>query len=128
MPTLVGTSVAANHAKAVETSQLGTRRQAFFMVDMGTDVTTNYTDSDSVYSKAVRAIQTVAEIYTVGKPSGENFIVSVAFDTVATDNPTEMDTNSGTNGLLEDAIDAACATTCSVYNMQMVGNDLEYDC
>jgi hypothetical protein len=128
MPTLVGSSIATNHAKALETSQLGTRRQVFFMVDMGTDVATDYTDSDSLYSKAVRAIQTVAEIYTVGKPSGENFIVSVAFETVPTDNPDEIDTNTGTNGVLEDVIDAACATTCDVYNMHMNGNDLEYNC
>jgi hypothetical protein len=128
MPTLVGSSIAANHAKALETSQLGTRRQVFFMVDMGVDVETNYTDSDSLYSKAVRAIQTVAEIYTVGKPSSQNFIVSVAFETVPTDSPDDLDTNQGTNGVLEEVIDEACATSCDVYNAHLNGNDVEYDC
>ena len=128
MPTLVGTSVAANHAKAVETSQLGTRRQVFFVVDMGVDVETNYTASNSLYSKAVRAIQSVAEIYSVGVPNGQNFTVSVAYETVATSDPTGLDTNSGTNTVMEDAIDEACATTCDVYNAVFDGSTLEFNC
>ena len=128
MPTLVGTSVAANHAKAVETSQLGTRRLVYFVIDMNTDVETDYTTSNSLYSKAVRAIQSVAEIYSVSKPNGQYFTVAVAFETVHTDTPTEMDTNAGRNGEMEAAIDEACSSSCYVYNATMNGSNLEYNC
>lgn len=128
MPTLVGTSIAANHAKAVETSQLGTRRLVYFVVDMNTDVETNYTDSNSLYSKAVRAIQTVAEIYSVSKPNSQNFTVAVAFDTVATDTPDSLDTNIDRNAEMEAIIDEACSVTCAVYNATINGSNLEYNC
>jgi hypothetical protein len=128
MPTLVGTSVAANHAKAVETSQLGTRRQVFFVVDMNTDVETNYTASNSLYSKAVRAIQSVAEIYSVSAPNSQNFTVSVAWETAATDTPDDLNTNQNRNGVMEDAIDEACSTSCAVYNAVLNGSSLEYNC
>lgn len=128
MPSLVGSSVAANYAKAVETSQLGTRRQVFFVVDMNTDVTTNYTASNSLYSKAVRAIQGVAEIYSVSAPSGQNFTVSVAWETAATDSPESLNTNQDRNGLMEAAIDAACSSSCAVYNAVLNGSSLDYNC
>ena len=44
MPSLVGTTIARNYVKAVETSKMGTRELAFFQVDMNTDVTTGYTN------------------------------------------------------------------------------------
>ena len=128
MPTLVGTSIAANHAKAVETSQLGTRRLVYFVIDMGVDTESNYTDSNSLYSKAVRAIQTVSEIYSVGKPNGNEFTVAVAFDTVATDAQDELDQNYGTNGVMEAIIDEACSVTCNVYNATFDGSNLEFNC
>jgi len=102
MPSLIGTAVTANYLKTTPTTQFGTRalriikitagtagdsdldftRQAFVVTGATTGAFTGtYADSDSYYSAAVRAIQTVAEIYAIGQPNATDFIAVVAYDT-----------------------------------------------
>lgn len=128
MASLIGTNIARNYEKAQATSQLGTRQQTYFVIDMNTDVTTNYTDPSSLYAKAIKAIQTKVELYSVSIPSGQNFTITCATDTLATDNPGDIDTNQGRNGILEAAIDDACGTSCAVWNARLRGSNIEYDC
>jgi hypothetical protein len=45
------------------------------------NVHVNYLNSDSLFSKAVRAVQQNAEIYAVGIPAANDFVVIVAQDT-----------------------------------------------
>jgi hypothetical protein len=81
-----GVNVAANYLKTRPSTRFGTRQLSFYDVQI-TGVATNFLDPNSDYSKAVRAIQTQAEIYAVGEPSSDHFIVVVAADT----------TNDGSN-------------------------------
>jgi hypothetical protein len=75
-----GITVSANYLKAKPSTRFGTRQLAFFNVAIS-NVHVDYRDSDSLYSRAVRAIQVNAEIYAVGTPASDNFIVVVAQDT-----------------------------------------------
>ena len=102
MPSLLGTTVTANYLKTSPSTNFGTRQLRIININAGTagdsDIdltrqayivtgatsgtyTGSYTDSDSYYSAAVRAIQTVAEIYAIGQPTATDFIAVVAYDT-----------------------------------------------
>lgn len=86
MPSVIGTdatsgvNVAANYLKARPSTRFATRQLAFFDVQIS-EVATNYADANSLYSKAIRAVQQNAEIYAVGEPASDHFIVVVAQDT-----------------------------------------------
>lgn len=85
MPSQIGNSgnvvnVAANYLRTKPNTRFATRQLAFFDVQIS-GVATNPYLSDSVYSRAVRAIQVNAEIYAVGEPDSDHFIVVVAQDT-----------------------------------------------
>ena len=102
MPSLLGTTVAANYGRmtAQDTyatgpafSNFGTRSLRLLKVvysggasldlTKGPDgATGSYTDSLSLFSNAVRALQTQAEIYLVGVPSSTTFMALVAGDTI----------------------------------------------
>lgn len=111
MPSLLNTDVAANYGRLISPenytvdgnnvrtwtgpyTQLGTRQLKFLKVvgvhNGGAVNFTNetlaaagngYTASLSLYSKAIRAIQTMAEVYAAGIPDATGFIVVVAADT-----------------------------------------------
>lgn len=126
MPSLIGTTVTANYLKTAPTTQFGTRALRILKVvannagDSDIDFTAqkyavtgattgaytgSYTDSASYYSVAVRAIQTVAEIYAIGQPDATSFIAVVAYDT---NNDSDDSSNvPGAWGDLEIAIQAA---------------------
>ena len=105
MANLVGTSIARNYLKAVETTNMGTRKLAFFQVELS-GVHTNYTDSNSLFAKAVRGLETVIEIYGVGVPSSNQFTVIASDDTAP--RPAGHSTADGErNSILEAAVDAA---------------------
>ena len=123
MPSLLGTTVTTNYLKATESTQFGTRALRFIKVTAvhssaavdfskavlaGTGV---YTTSNSLFQKAVNALQGFAEVYATFAPGTAGFIVAIADDTVG-----EADSgNSGTGyGLLEAAIKSAIAADTSV--------------
>lgn len=87
MPSVIGDTgynglggPAANYLKAKPSTRFATRQLAFFDVNIS-NVHVGYTDSDSTFSRAVRAVQKNAEIYAVGVPASDHFIVVVAQDT-----------------------------------------------
>lgn len=134
MPSLLGTTVAANYGtmKSPENytvdgsnvrtytgpfTQFSTRQLKFLKVvgvesDGSTAVnfSTTYTASNSDFSVAVRAIQTMAEIYAVGTPDSTGFIVVIAADT-ANSSESANGTNpiATTYGLLEAVVTANLA-------------------
>ena len=73
-------TLGANAAKAVPGSKFGTRELEFYSVTI-TGVHTGYTASNSTFAKAVKGIQNVAEIYFLGTPSSDAFVVAIAGDT-----------------------------------------------
>jgi hypothetical protein len=73
-------NVTANYLKTKPSTRFATRQLAFFLVHK-TNVGLNPYEPASDYSSAVRAIQVNAEIYAVGEPTTDDFIVVVAQDT-----------------------------------------------
>ena len=127
MPDLYSSDLGLNARKTVDTSKFGTRELSFHQVQMGADVYTNYTSSNSLFFKAVRALQEQVEIYTVGTPQGNDFTVVIAADTCPYDNG-ESNADGNRNARLEGIIDAACGTSCTVWNSKLRGDYLDNDC
>lgn len=127
MANLIGTDFARNYVKAVETSQMGTRELAYFQVDMNTDVETNYTNSNSLFAQAIRGLQTVVEIYAIGRPNGQQFTVIAASDTAPRDSGDSIG-NGNRNSILEDAVNAATGASCAVFDGLLNGWSIENDC
>ena len=117
MPSLLGTYVAANYGRMTSQdtyggttySNFGTRNLAFIKVVLsggtppdftaGTGPTgvytvlNNSTDGNDYFSVAVRTIQQYGEVYFVGTPTAQAFVVAVAIDTMnsaATSSNTEV--------------------------------------
>jgi hypothetical protein len=91
-------TLGSNSRKVTATTQFGTRALKFITItadnasDSDIDFTASYasgtgtfagayTDSNSYFSKAVRAIQLTQEVYAVGTPTATAFTVVVADDT-----------------------------------------------
>lgn len=118
-------AVSDNWQKAQPSTTFGTPALDFYVVDIGADVATNYGNSNSLFAKAVRGIQLVANLYMVGQPSGQSFTIAVASGTCPGRNPGAI---TGTNSALEAAINEAAGVECSVYyaafnGTQLVSND-----
>ena len=74
-------TVVANYARTKPSTRFSTRQLQILDIEL-TGVATNPYAPNSLYSKAVRGIQTAAEIQMLGEPSADNFIVVVALDTL----------------------------------------------
>lgn len=89
MADLYGTTVAANARKIPGTQALGTvgiRQLSFFSVTI-TGVETDYDDANSLFAKAVLGAQTGAELFFVGTPATNAFVIAVATDTADASDP-----------------------------------------
>ena len=123
MATLVGTTTARNFEKAVETSRMGTREIAFYVIYGVDNVGTDYTLPGSVFQKAVQGVQQVAEMYAVFPPSGNNFVVMVAVDTL----PDHADAG-GESLALRTAVRAATGdSNARAYVWTIAGDSTTYD-
>ena len=118
------TGVAANYLKmtpqdtyatGAEFSNFGTRSLRLLKVvttggtndlTKGADgATGTYKDQNSVFARAVRALQTMGEVYLVGQPDGTTFMALVSGDTV---NGADSGNTQGTGyGLLEAVINSS---------------------
>ncbi len=113
MPSLVGSTVAANYLKAAPSSQFGTRHLAVLNIAIA-DVFVDYANADSLFSKSVRALQQTAEVSAVFTPvdgSPDSFNVVIATDTqwdgdTAAQGITGGAAGNGGYGVLETAIAA----------------------
>jgi hypothetical protein len=90
--------------------------------------TGSYTDSGSLMTKAIQALQQFGEVYTVGTPSATEFTVILAKDTL---NGAEAASNvdAETYGAMEAAIDAAIGIgtgthSVTVTPLTLTGDDL----
>ena len=102
MPSVIGTdsgsgvNVAANYLKARPSTRFSTRQLAFVEVQI-TNVQNNYQDSDSNYSRAIRGLQVVAEVYAVGVPASGYFMAVIAQDTDGANNNNDIDNNDASD-------------------------------
>ena len=129
MASLVGTTTARNYVKAVETSKMGTRQLAVLVIDMNTDVYTNYTASNSLFAKAIRSLETQVEIFAIFPPAssaGEIFTILVADDTLPQD-AGESSGDGGANNRLTDILNDATGGSAVVWNAAIAGNSINYD-
>ena len=113
--------------KTQPSTQFATRTLQFLQIDMDTDVTTNYLNSDSLYSQAVRALQQVAELYGVGTPSGNWFTAIVSSDTLPY-NAGQQPADKGRITAVETAINDATGESVSVWNSELTGYILDNNC
>lgn len=113
MPSLVGSTVAANYLKAAPSSQFGTRHLEVIKVAVA-DVFVDHALADSLFSKTVRALQQTAEVYAVFTPIDDTtdyFHAIIATDTQwdgdsAAQGTTGGAAGNGGYGVLETAIAA----------------------
>ena len=102
MPSVIGTdsnsgvNVAANYLKARPSTRFSTRQLAFVEVQI-TNVQNNYQDSDSNYSRAIRGLQVVAEVYAVGVPASGYFMAVIAQDTDGANDNNDIDNNDASD-------------------------------
>ena len=113
MPSLIGdtgyngiSGVTANYLKAKPSTRFSTRQLAFVEIEV-TGCHTNYANTDSLYSRAIRGVQAVAEVYAVGIPSANKFMVVVAQDTDGADDNDDIDLGSSNSQSMQDAVQAS---------------------
>lgn len=122
MPSLVGTTVAANYQRNVvyypnsvataanPFTQFGTRELSFLKVTKtGFFTAATFGTANSNTAKVIRGIQLQAELYGVQRLDDDNLIVIVSKDTVS-DWDSATDSTAG-YGLLETAVNTAAGTT-----------------
>lgn len=109
MPSTIGTTVTANYLKAKPSTRFATRDLSFLVIDMdNSSYFNNHLDSDSNFSKVVRAVQQQAEIFAVGTPSNGVVTIVVAIDTANDgDNIEVSDGNPANNNDMAKTIDQA---------------------
>jgi hypothetical protein len=111
MSDLYSTVVGANARKVPSTDRLGSvgiRELAFFSVTL-TNVHVNFADANSLFARAVLAAGGVSELFFVGTPASNAFVVAVALDTADKEgNPLTEAT------ALKQAIDAFTGGTATV--------------
>jgi hypothetical protein len=99
-------NVTANYLKAKPSTRFATRQLAFVEIEV-TGCHTSYTATDSLYSRAIRGVQAVAEIFAVGIPSANKFMVVAAQDTDGADDNNDIDLGSSNSQSMQDAVQAS---------------------
>ena len=109
-------NVTANYLVTKPSTRFSTRQLAFVEVE----VTGCHTDAylaDSVYSRAVRGVQTVAEVYAVGTPVTNKFMVVIAQDTDASTDLNDVDAGANNRAqAFEDAVRASVGSGPATVN------------
>jgi len=123
--------MAANNAKihgaTLPQTTFATRKLAFVVVDMNTDVETDFDTIGSTYQKAVQGIQQIAEIYALGQPNGQLFTVILSDDTLPYDDGQEF-ADGGENSPLSRVIrESSGVQGAWAWNARLDGNNLNYD-
>lgn len=86
-------------------SLLGTRELAFHKITGLTAVGTNSGNANSIYSRALRALQQVAEVYYAFTPAADVLVVAVAANT----NNGLGESNTANDKTIKEALDAEFA-------------------
>jgi hypothetical protein len=129
MPSLINNgdavSVAQNYLKTVPSTQFGTRKLKPLVIIVDS-LSNNYTDSNSLFTRTIRALQQNVEVYAVFNPSGDYVTVLVASDTTPQDNLTD-EANDNRDAYLELALSNAGIAGAEVWNAQINGNNINYN-
>jgi len=119
-------SISDNWQKAQPSITFGTPALDFYVVDVGTEIEGegDWAESNSLFSKAIRGIQLVANLYMVGQPNGSRFTIAVVSNTCPDRNP---GADSGVNTALTAAVDAATGQETSVYYAAFNGSNFNWN-
>jgi hypothetical protein len=121
-----------NGLKTSPSSTFGTPELEFIVVTIndGEEYSFNsegeYLDSNSDYSKAVRALQTAGEVYAVFEPSGDRFTAIMHTNTLKRD-AGELAGDGGANNTLTDILSEVLGFDVIVWSAELVGDNLSYD-
>ena len=85
-----------------------------------------YLDSNSDYSKAVRALQTVGGVFAVFEPSSDRFTAIMHSNTLPKD-AGEAAGDGGANNTLTDILSDIIGFDVVVWAAELVGDNLSYD-
>ena len=127
MPSQIGNAgnvhnITANYLKADPSTQFGTRQLSVLNIAID-GVFVSYADSNSLYSKAVRALQQTAEVWAIFTPvdaSTDSFNVIISTDSQWAGNSAHQGAVNGGSlptqgyGVLETAIEAGCGVAAEV--------------
>lgn len=129
----VSTTLGANARKVNQTYQVGTRQLVFLQLEV-TCVTdsldTNYTDSNSNFSKLMSIIQQRIEVYGVGQPSSNNVTIVTTKDSLAMTPAEEADPGDDVD-VIKNTIEAESAIFSNVnvyWGSKIEGWSIENDC
>jgi hypothetical protein len=114
------------HGNTYDQSNFATRKLAFVVIDMNTDVETNYDQIGSLYQLAVQGIQQVGELYALGAPNGNYFTAVISDDTLPYGDGEAM-ADGGRQSVVEAAINEATGASCNAWNAVLNGDSLNYD-
>jgi hypothetical protein len=125
-----GITVSANYLKTKPNTRFSTRQLTFFDVQVNGCQDSPY-DTDSLYSQAVRGVQVAAEVYVVGEPASDHFMVVVASDTATDPHENDYDGDGTVNNMaqsLQTAIGAICqgVTPKHLYGAGFASGRLNY--
>jgi len=118
MPSLVGTTVAANYLVAQPSTQFGTRQLSVLTITQA-GVFVNYADSNSLFSKTIRALQQTAEVWAVFTPTSGAVNVIISTDSQWDGVGAPQTSQGGYRGdasydAMEASILAGCGTAATV--------------
>ena len=121
-----------NGLKTTPSSTFGTPELEFIVVTINDNEANTfnaegeYLDSNSDYSKAVRALQTAGEVYAVFEPSFDSFTAIMHTNTLKRD-AGESAGDRGANNTLTDILTNVIGYAVTVWSAELVGDGLNYD-
>ena len=121
-----------NGLKTSPSSTFGTPELEFIVVTINDNEANTfnaegeYLDSNSDYSKAVRALQTAGEVYAVFEPSFDRFTAIMHTNTLKRD-AGESAGDRGANNTLTDILTNVIGYAVTVWSAELVGDGLNYD-
>lgn len=120
MPSLLDTTVTANYLVTSPSTQFGTRELTVIKVAID-DVSIDFADANSLFSKSVRALQQTAELYAVYEPVSsiiDYFCAIIATQTQSQANA--QDDETAGYGMLETAIAAGNGNNTAVVSVATI--------
>ena len=119
-----GVTLPANNYKSVPLSNYSTRALEFFRIDVA-GVETDYTASNSLFTKVIRGMQTISQIAVVGTPAAGSVIVAVEGDTTPDSGPAFSNDSTPTKAeRMQAAVAASVGAAATVTSVSLVGGTL----
>lgn len=124
MPNLINTDLGQNYLKSQQSTQFGTRKLKPLVVIVS-GLTANNGDSNSLFTRTIRALQQNVELYAVFEPQGDYVTVLVSSDTTPQDNTTD-EVNNNRDAYLEERL-LSGGITAIIWNANIYGANIGWN-